>query len=151
MHVIVVSSGYSEVMHGPWQDEVLAGQVADRWNRAFERRGWKLRASVRGLMGKSASSRDLLGAMLVEMAERSYKDEVLRSMADPCGCRWLDVVPDSASELYPDGMCVCGHGVDEHADSATCDGMVLPDRLVAQADQAEGLPALGGPVERATL
>lgn len=141
-YVIAVSSGYSEAIFGPWKDEALAGQVAGRWNRVFQQRGWKLTASVRGLMDKSAGARDRVGAMLIEMAERSREDEALRVAADPCGCRLLDVVPDSATELFPDGMCTCGHGVDEHADSFTCDGMVLPER--EGAEHTAGLTGRSG-------
>jgi hypothetical protein len=70
MYVIVVSNLYgNSATYGLWRDKDLAERTAERWRCAFERRGWNLRASVLGLLGKSARARDQFGAMLARDGE----------------------------------------------------------------------------------
>lgn len=126
MHVIQVSSPYASVLHGPWRDQELAESTAEQWNRVFAKRGWPLRATVQGMLDKSAGTRDRLGALLVDLAERSRQDEQLRLDCVPCECPGLNVVPGSANDAQPDGMCFCGHEPGEHDGEEQCDGMVLP-------------------------
>ncbi len=126
MFVIVVSNIYgNSTTHGLWHDKELAELVADRWRRAFERRGWNLRVSVLGMLGKSAGVRDQFGAMLADMADRAREDELRRVDAQPCECEGLDVVPGSVGDLHPDGLCTCGHEPEAHSGEG-CDDLVLP-------------------------
>ncbi len=130
MYLIQVSNAYASVLHGLWRDKDLAERTAARWNRVFTERGWPLRASVQGMLDKSATTRDRLAALLVEMAKDSREDELLRATGLPCECTGLKVAPGTADTAHPEGVCVCGHEPDEHDGEEQCDGMVLPDSAV---------------------
>jgi hypothetical protein len=86
-YVIVVSSGFASTIHGVWREEV-AKLTADRWNRAFARKGLGLTATPQPIAGKSASARDRHATFLASMAEISAAEAAAH--VDCVGCRDCD-------------------------------------------------------------